>query len=112
MNAQWSNADIEFPSTSTSDEIEILSPPDEALCADLAELKFPENPEPSANDEKIDNVFVAEAQELSGGLAEAEAQELSGALAGAEAEHLPSEYFLGFWHGFPAYTVNLQICLF
>lgn len=75
VNAQWSNADIEFPSTSTSDEIEILSPPDEALCADLAELKFPES---SVNDEKIENLSVTEAQELPGDLAVAEAEHLPG----------------------------------
>lgn len=36
---KWSNADIEFPSTSTSDEIEIISQPDdETICKILSEL--------------------------------------------------------------------------
>lgn len=52
-NAQWSNADIEFPSTSTSDEIEILSPPDDALCEGLSELNFSVDTATSANDETI-----------------------------------------------------------
>lgn len=41
---QWSNADIEFPSTSTSDEIEIISQTDdETICKLLSAL-------PVAND--------------------------------------------------------------
>lgn len=41
-NIQWSNADIEFPSTSTSDEIEIISQPDdEAICKLLSALPVP-----------------------------------------------------------------------
>lgn len=36
---QWSNADIEFPSTSTSDEIEIISQTDdETICKLLSAL--------------------------------------------------------------------------
>lgn len=39
---QWSNADIEFPSTSTSDEIEIISQPDdETICKLLSALPMP-----------------------------------------------------------------------
>lgn len=72
MNAQWSNADIEFPSTSTSDEIEILSPPDESLCADLSELQLVEATEATAvSDDGIEketdsSPAVTEAQELPG----------------------------------------------
>lgn len=41
-NVQWSNADIEFPSTSTSDEIEIISQPDdETICKLLSALPIP-----------------------------------------------------------------------
>lgn len=39
---QWSNTDIEFPSTSTSDEIEIISQTDdEAICKLLSALPIP-----------------------------------------------------------------------
>lgn len=42
VNVQWSNADIEFPSTSTSDEIEIISQPDdETICKLLTALPLP-----------------------------------------------------------------------
>lgn len=41
--AQWSNEDIEFPSTSTSEEIEIISQPadDETICKLLSALPMP-----------------------------------------------------------------------
>lgn len=39
---QWSNTDIEFPSTSTSDEIEIISQADDdAICKLLSALPIP-----------------------------------------------------------------------
>lgn len=41
-SVQWSNTDIEFPSTSTSDEIEIISQTDdEAICKLLSALPIP-----------------------------------------------------------------------
>lgn len=54
-NVQWSNADIEFPSTSTSDEIEIISQPadDETICKLLSALTTPS--ETKHNPSKIDS---------------------------------------------------------
>lgn len=71
INSQWSNADIEFPSTSTSDEIEILSPPDDALCAELSHLNFSEDTASSANDETFEkgvdtSLTMIETLELAG----------------------------------------------
>lgn len=65
-NIQWSNADIEFPSTSTSDEIEIISAPDDSLCAPLSLLSFVEEIEQikknqEQNENKIDTINFAEA---------------------------------------------------
>lgn len=52
-NVQWSNADIEFPSTSTSDEIEIISQPDdETICALLSALPIPTETLYSPNENK------------------------------------------------------------
>lgn len=45
---QWSGADIEFPSTSTSDEIEIIFQPEEALSANLTSLELIDNARPSS----------------------------------------------------------------
>lgn len=63
---QWSNADIEFPSTSTSDEIEIISQPDdELLCQPLINLTIADdNAQQSALDEKNDNVFITKDEEI------------------------------------------------
>lgn len=63
---QWSNADIEFPSTSTSDEIEIISQPDdELLCQPLTNLTFVENStQQNSPDENNDNVFITKDEEI------------------------------------------------
>lgn len=59
---QWSNADIEFPSTSTSDEIEIISQPDEELLfAPLAKLTVEEKiKQQIVQDENDEDVFINE----------------------------------------------------
>lgn len=59
---QWSNADIEFPSTSTSDEIEIISQQDdETICKLLSALPIPSETVHSPNeiDETVENPNVA-----------------------------------------------------
>lgn len=53
-NVQWSNADIEFPSTSTSDEIEIITQPDdETICKLLSALPIPSEAVHSPSENKI-----------------------------------------------------------
>lgn len=57
-HVQWSNADIEFPSTSTSDEIEIISQPDdETICKLLSALPIPSETVHSPNEsgETVEN---------------------------------------------------------
>lgn len=50
-SVQWSNADIEFPSTSTSDEIEIISQPDdEIICKLLSALPLASESVPNTDD--------------------------------------------------------------
>lgn len=54
---QWSNTDIEFPSTSTSDEIEIISQTDdEAICKLLSALPIPSESLSSPTIDKDDDV--------------------------------------------------------
>lgn len=56
-SVQWSNADIEFPSTSTSEEIEIISQPDEAFYTSVANLTVVEEVKRSSQEtiEDIEN---------------------------------------------------------
>lgn len=57
-SVQWSNADIEFPSTSTSDEIEIISQPDdEMICKLLSALPLASEsvPNTDANADKCNS---------------------------------------------------------
>lgn len=63
---QWTNADIEFPSTSTSDEIEIISQPDdELLCLPLANLAVrEENDLEKAQEAENEDVFIAETEAI------------------------------------------------
>lgn len=63
---QWSNADIEFPSTSTSDEIEIISQQDgELLYQPLTNLALSEDStQQSSPDENNDNVFITKDDEI------------------------------------------------
>lgn len=55
-SVQWSNADIEFPSTSTSDEIEIISQPDdEMICKLLSALPLASESVPNTDDDNNDD---------------------------------------------------------
>lgn len=62
---QWSNADIEFPSTSTSDEIEIISQPDDVLLYQpLTNLTLTEDStQQNSPDENNGNAFKTKDEE-------------------------------------------------
>lgn len=49
----WSNADIEFPSTSTSDDIEIIPQQDVLLTEQLAGLTFIDTENATKNDTPV-----------------------------------------------------------
>lgn len=60
---QWVNADIEFPSTSTSDEIEIISQPDdEAICKLLSALPIADDTLHSSSQDKNAEEILSETQ--------------------------------------------------